>query len=197
MAEAHKTYLDYLDKEMSIMGVLCAFSVGVLALALDRILGNDKETTLTDLWKREPEYVLTGSVLVLASALMFYRQRSLLAWYYGQISLSLIQPNVTRRAVTFWLREADSWATWITYRIGWGCLTLAMWTFVAALINAAICPKALPANMLWVPIVAYGVLETPHLLLLSAYRYSHNPRKQALRIARQKLSAFLRRWKRV
>src|SRR6516225_6438738 len=46
MADTHKAYLEYLDKEMSIMGVLCAFSVGVLALALDRILGNDKQTWL-------------------------------------------------------------------------------------------------------------------------------------------------------
>jgi hypothetical protein len=188
MAEIHKTYLEYLDKEMSIMGVLCAFSVGVLALALDRILGNEKETTLTSLWRHDPAHVLTGSALVLASALMFYRQRSLLAWYYGQISLSLIRPNRTGGDVAYWLKEADSWATWITYRIGWDCLTLAMLTFVAALIDAAIYPKALPVSLLWLPIVLWGGFEIPHLLVLRAYRYKNNPRREALKIAWKKLS---------
>jgi hypothetical protein len=176
---------------MSIMGVLCAFSVGVLALALDRILGSDKPTTLTSLWPHQGACIIVGSILVLISALMFYRQRSLLAWYYGQISLSLIEPNVTSRNVEHWLREADSWATWVPYRIGWGCLTLAMWTFVAAIIEAATAPTRLPIAVIWLPILVYTVFEIPHLAVLRKYRYDESPRKQALTAVRKKLGALI------
>lgn len=187
----HKTYLDYLDKEMSIMGVLCAFSVGVLALALDRILGNDKSTTLTSLWLNEPVHIIIGSILVLVSALMFYRQRSLLAWYYSQISLSLIEPNVTSVSVESWLRETNSWATWITYRIGWGCLTLAILTFVVAIVDAAVGPKKLPLVVVWLPILLYGVFEPAHLLVLRKYRYDKTPRKRAFLATYQYMRAFI------
>lgn len=196
LPDAYKTYLDYLDKEMSIMGVLCAFSVGVLALVLDRILGAENKTTLTSLWQHEHKYVLTASTLALVSALMFYRQRSLLAWYYGQITLSLIKSNVTGREADTWLKEADSWATWITYRIGWDCLGLAMWTFMAALIDAKLIdaekhPQALPLGFLWLPIVVCAAVEVPHLVILSleAYRFKDNPREQAFKDAREKLKA--------
>jgi hypothetical protein len=38
-------------------------------------------------------YILIGSFSVSLSALLFYSQRSMLAWFYGQISLSIESPE--------------------------------------------------------------------------------------------------------
>src|SRR4051812_24717195 len=84
--EKPKIYLDYLDKEMTIMGILSTFCVIVSGGALDRIAGSDK-AYFKDVWNNGSPYILLGSVFALLAALFFYLQRSLLAWYYGQISL--------------------------------------------------------------------------------------------------------------
>ena len=44
IADAAKPYLDYLDKEMTIEGILSAFCVAVGAAAFDRVLGAKSDT---------------------------------------------------------------------------------------------------------------------------------------------------------
>jgi hypothetical protein len=52
------------------------------------------------------------------AALFFYRQRSLLAWYYGQIALCLTGKDPTGRGLSGLLDDADSWESWYFYQIG-------------------------------------------------------------------------------
>jgi hypothetical protein len=122
-SDGEKGYLGYLDKEMSIMGVLSAFSVTVLSLYLFKVAGaEDKDGALADVWRHAPWCALAASLLQLFAALLFYRQRSLLAWHYGQIALARAQNAVVGEL----LDEADSWATWILYRWGFTALTLGL-----------------------------------------------------------------------
>src|SRR5262245_6694838 len=75
---------------------LSAFSVGGLSLALCQVLGADetKAKLLFDVWVRGHWFLIIGSSVILFAALAFYRQRSLLAWYYGQLCLASVDPDV-------------------------------------------------------------------------------------------------------
>lgn len=115
--ESAKLYLDYLDKEMNIMGILSAFCVTAAAFALKEVLDAQSSTLLAQVWRNGAWQILIGSVLVLGAAVGFYVERSTLAWCYGQISLTLVAPEITGQELYLWLREADSWGTWIAYRV--------------------------------------------------------------------------------
>src|SRR5438034_7757175 len=91
-AENVRLYLDYLEKEMTIMGVLSAFCVAALSLALNQVLGAEKETAFHAIRDHGLPYMVLGSLFLLAGAWFFYRQRSLLAWFYGQIALAMAAP---------------------------------------------------------------------------------------------------------
>ena len=110
-----KEYLDYLDKEMTIMGILSTFCVAAVALTLDRIGNADlsKDTVFRRIWEHDSTFVLVGSGWLLLAALCFYLQRSLVAYYYGGISLSLNNPEGHPWSTATWLVEADAWAVWI------------------------------------------------------------------------------------
>src|SRR6266516_4768099 len=90
-----KHYLDYLDKEMTIMGILSACCVAVVAALLNGIF-----TAAKGLWRSVARcgfwYGLVGSVFFLLAAFSFYVQRSHLAWLYGQISLCSSQGDSYR-----------------------------------------------------------------------------------------------------
>jgi len=109
-----KQYLEYLDKEMTIMGILSAVSVATPAAILNAALSKDARTLL---WDPEHFFIVMGSVFCVLAALLFYKERSQLAWYYGQICLTEAVAN--KKAVDAelreWLRNADSWETWWFY----------------------------------------------------------------------------------
>ena len=109
-----KQYLEYLDKEMTIMGILSAVSVAAPAGILNASLSKDARALL---WNPEHFFIVMGSVLCVVAALFFYKERSLLAWYYGQICLSEAVANKKSVAAELreWLRDADSWETWLPY----------------------------------------------------------------------------------
>ena len=118
-----KRYLEYLDKEMTIKGIMSVFCVSVAGLVAKTILGINPQNATTKilsdvLWTNGSDYILAGAACLLAAALCFYLQRSLLAWYYGQLCLS----DSKGKNPTELLDNADSWATWIRYR----------WAFVFA-----------------------------------------------------------------
>ena len=52
VTESSTAYCDYLDKEMTIMGLLSAFSIVVPAAVLDRVAGAklDDHTLVADIW---------------------------------------------------------------------------------------------------------------------------------------------------
>ena len=116
-----KQYLEYLDREMTIMGVLTAVAVVAPGGILNAALTSDKGQ-MGLLWKSDPFFILAGSVFCIFGALFFYKQRSYLAWYFGQISLEETIGTKDSVKLREWLLEADSWATWWPY--GWGFIFL-------------------------------------------------------------------------
>jgi hypothetical protein len=119
-----KLYLDYLEKEMTITGILSTFCVAVVGLALQKVVSANPEETpyLNDIWKQGWLSLILASLWMLLAALFFYRQRSRLGWVYGQISLSV---SVTPQRTNEWLNEADSWPTWLHYHTGFAFMMLA------------------------------------------------------------------------
>jgi hypothetical protein len=118
-------YLGYLDKEMTIMGILSAFCVAVPSLVLERLTSAPKESELVEIWSQGEYSFLVASILMLFSAALFYKQRSLLAFYYGRIALGKPLKGHPEPEFKDWKELADSWTTWIPYNAG-------VWTGVAA-----------------------------------------------------------------
>lgn len=91
------TYPDYLDKEMTIRGILTTFCIAVVALVLDRVgSAGEHPTMFLNLWQKQASYILIGSIAVEAAGALFYKQRSAWARYYGQISLSIECPGINK-----------------------------------------------------------------------------------------------------
>lgn len=132
-------YLDYLDKEMTIMGVLSTFCLAIPSLFFERVISADQNSIAHDflaaLWHGGTPYLVFASVLMLAGAALFYRQRSLLAWYYGQIALKMALPDYTTPSLEQWLKESDSWETWIKYHWAYWTVIFATAGFVLAILS--------------------------------------------------------------
>jgi hypothetical protein len=129
--EIPKLYLDYLEKEMTIMGILSTFCTAVVALVIDKVVSAEKGI-LVRLWASSSFYVIVASVLMLLGAFSFYRQRSLLAWFYGQICLCMNRDPSDLRE---WLDDADSWETWISYQWAFTFTGVAFGEYVLALLS--------------------------------------------------------------
>ena len=144
MEDRVKHYLDYLDKEMSIMGVLSTFSVAVPSLLLERIIASSPQSighqSLQDLLSFGTPFLTVACALMFIAAAFFYKQRSLLAWYYGQTSLEMGLPNYTELRLDQWLRDADSWETWLPYNC-------AIWTSVFAAFSFLSAVLAVPSKL--------------------------------------------------
>lgn len=141
MAAYPDKYLEYLDKEMTIMGVISAASVTLGALATDHLFTATGQSyygkILTD--RDAMLCALMGSTMALTAGAFFYLQRSLLAWYYGQLALEVsLTPPV--KDVDDLLSEADGWETWIRYQVGCVALCFAFVCYAAAIVGAVIKP---------------------------------------------------------
>src|SRR5271155_1026767 len=117
-----KPFLEYLDKEMSIMGILSAVSVLAPGGILSSVLANDKSTAAA-LWNDTSVFIVAGSTLCIIAGLCFYKQRANLAWFYGQICLDQALTNNDNERARQWLQDADSWEVWWLY--SWGFTFLA------------------------------------------------------------------------
>lgn len=128
-----KPYLEYLDKEMTIMGLLSAISLfapgGILSVVL-------AERTDARLWNSSHIFILEGSVLCVLAAFWFYKQRSILAWSYGQICLTeaIGKGEKAGAELREWVRKVDSWATWWPYSWGFTCLFIGFIEYLFAVI---------------------------------------------------------------
>jgi hypothetical protein len=120
-------YLGYLDKEMSIMGILSTFCVAVPALIVER-LASANAGELLAIWQAGERFFWTGSVLFLVGVALFYKQRSLIAFYYGRIALADSTDGV---GLAKWKECADSWTAWLPYHF-------AFWLGVAATVEYVI-----------------------------------------------------------
>jgi hypothetical protein len=177
MAEQVKEYLDYLDKEMTIMGILSTFCVAAVALVLDRIGNADlsKPSLFAWLWSHEALHILIGSGWLVIAALFFYLQRSTLAFYYGGLAMSVADPSVNERETAEWLKDANSWATWLRYRTAFMCLVLSFLTFSIALVGAINPARQMPLWWLWVLPTVIALEQIPYCSILYKFRYDNAP----------------------
>jgi hypothetical protein len=130
-------YLGYLDKEMTIMGILSSFSV-LLVGGLFSSLASAKLGELPgEIWSSSADLLILCNGLIFAAAFCFYLQRSQLAWFYGQICLSLQDPHLSEhdRTVEAWLKEVDSYSAWFRYDFAFVFLTLGILECIAVIVN--------------------------------------------------------------
>jgi hypothetical protein len=121
-ADNLKFYLDYLDKEMTIMGILSTFCILTLGFVSGKLLFPDKKPDY-DFWHSSTLlcfFALSGFLL---AAMAFYRQRSHLAWYYGQLSLYKARGDETE--LIEMLEYSNQWYNWTWYQAGFGFLTIS------------------------------------------------------------------------
>jgi hypothetical protein len=170
-------YIEYLDKEMTIMGVLCAFCVSAAAAVLWKINDAKEKTLLWRMVEHTPWLTFIGTFAVFFAALLFYRQRSLLAYFYGQIVLSVSHPKITSLTVDELLTEADSWATWLLYRWAFVVLSLGFvgWSGALVLGRFAIAENSWPLGA-YVAVTIAAILSMARThYVLSKLRYDPSP----------------------
>jgi hypothetical protein len=124
---ARVDYPTYLTNEMTIMGILSTFCVVAVGGCITVLSGISKENVewLKVFWYEEGSFLLLGLTAVLFSGFFFYRQRSILSYYVGQIYLSSYDVNIADGTVHDLHKRADSWVTWRFYRIAFLCLFTA------------------------------------------------------------------------
>jgi hypothetical protein len=127
-------YVTYLDKEMTIMGVLSAFSISAAGALVWKVTEAKREDLLWHMGDGAPWLTFGGSGFVLVAAFLFYRQRSLLAFYFGQIVLATNHPELAATKPEVSIRESDSWATWLFYRWAFAFLILGFVGWSGALL---------------------------------------------------------------
>lgn len=108
MADQKQSYLEYLDKEMTILGILSTFAVAVVALFLQQIGSAENGKLFFALWTQAGWYVLAGSVSILLSAVCFYNQRAILARHYGRLARNTDEGGDPETLKNL-LDDADSW----------------------------------------------------------------------------------------
>jgi hypothetical protein len=174
-ASAAESYLGYLDKEMNIMGILSVFCVltvaGVASAFKDAKINGD--TVASVFWTHGSIYFVCGCFCVLFAGLFFYRQRSLLAWYYGQICLSEITGQ--NGPLDEWLSAADGWTTWRWYQAAFATLVAGFAEFslgVLAMKFDWISTSRVPVAL---PILAAACFSTTMWLVFGAYQSEEDP----------------------
>jgi hypothetical protein len=177
-----KPYLEYLDKEMTIMGILSAASVATPAGILNAIATKDNAVA-SAFWNVGESFIITASVYCLLAASCFYKQRSQLAWLYGQICLAeaLHDKNSALAKVRDWLEEADSWGSWWPYSWGFTFLVAGFVDYLLVLFFFIALPRwpLLPAHAHTIKVYcwfacALGAVATASLqyYVLTRYKFS-------------------------
>jgi hypothetical protein len=127
-------YRDFLEKEMTIMGILSAFCVltvaGVANALKDANTGG--VTLASSVWRGGRAFIVCGCFCLMIAALFFYRQRSLAARYYGEIAKS--ERGGSDRPLRDLVSEADGWATWRWYEAAFAALIAGFTEFCFGLL---------------------------------------------------------------
>jgi len=138
-------YIEYLDKESTLVGLLATFAVASAGLLLQATLGAKDASQAAVLWVRSRGYVASSAALGVTAAVAFFRERSLLAYYIGQLSLAHAlggappeEPGDDPMTTTDLLLAANSWSTWFWYQVGWIFLGAAAAAFVAGLVASSL-----------------------------------------------------------
>jgi hypothetical protein len=151
---------EYLDKEMTIMGLLTAFAVAVPALVLDRMASakDPDQMVLYLMWQNEQLMVGAGSLAFFLAALAFYLQRSHLAYFYGQLRFSCTDARCNGLTSRPLLLQVDSWAAWVRYNLAFVLMVLGFADYAIALFAPdlaknrpilVISSTAIPAALNW------------------------------------------------
>jgi hypothetical protein len=145
VADVAKPYLDYLDKEMTIEGILSAFCAAVGGVAFDRVLAvraDGASSFVGQLQEFSYPFVLAAITGLVTAALFFYLQRSVLAWHYGEISFAVATElaggmgQAGNAAILGNLDDAHSWSAWNRYKYGWSFLAVTAVEILLALFCA-------------------------------------------------------------
>ena len=180
-SENIKLYLDYLDKEMTIMGVLSTFCIAVPLFVLER-LTSPKDGFLANLWSSGSRYFWFGLVLMLLAGGLYYKQRSLLAWYYGQISLKMALPHHETKQIEEWLKEADSWACWSSYNAAFYLMVAGSVEYGLGILSSRMAYLSMHNVLIaLIPILGFIVLGVPQIIIMVVHKYDDNPRRECLR----------------
>jgi hypothetical protein len=161
-------YRDYLEKEMTIMGVLSAFSIAVAGFVAKDFADAKFEISRPpwDHW----QFVVLGCGLFITAAAAFYHERSLLAWYSGQLALKQVDATWPTQSLRDWLLEVDGWSAWIPYRVGFGALIVGGIYFAMAISQPAV-----TMFRIWLPVGAFVVLYACWMRLLYVYSLDEEP----------------------
>lgn len=171
-----KAYLEYLDKEMTIMGLLSAFAVAVTSFATERIL-NAEKGLLNQIGSIGKLHVLAGAASALLAALFFYLQRSHLAWYYGQTTLAQSRGASSPESVESLLTRSDGWDTWARYQTGFAILTLAIFYYAYAVAETLVeAISSVPLeNSILLPLFAVAAIESTRWYVLEKFPQQDKP----------------------
>jgi len=116
------------------------------------------------------------------SRLFFYKQRSLLAYYVGQLRFSQTDARYTEITAKGLLQDADSWAMWTNYQTAFVLLTLGVNLYGFALYALLFLDLAAPpqtvANTLG-PVagsfLGAAFVAVVNWLVMTRYRYHDRP----------------------
>jgi hypothetical protein len=184
-----QSYLDYLDKEMTIMGVLSAFSISVATVAIGAVI-HVAPKPFSAISTLGLPYVIAGSVFSGLAACAFYFQRSLLAWYYGQIALSRFRGTTSAQSIADNVTWADGWDTWFWYGAAFVALALSCLTYVSAIL-VTFGPKWTPFLAKWTIFLLTGAAilhGSIRWAVLRTYPQAEKPFGEMWTAIRKKLS---------
>lgn len=170
-----KGFLDYLDKEMTIMGILSSFCVAGAALIVDRVCSAEHTSFFGRLATDHPVEVFIGSGILILAALSFYLQRSWLAHLYGSTCASMVSVSATGWEPKRWVIEAYTYATWLRYRAGFLFLVLASLMYSHAIYREIYPAHPSHAVLLIVVVASLFLAISGQFLILLAHRYSNQP----------------------
>jgi len=169
-----KIYLEYLEKEMTIMGILSTFCVGAVALVVNKVNGADGSSLYSQL-ARHPVQIYLGCALLLIAGLFFYLQRSKLAHFYGSICISIVNPDASEWDTKRWLTEAYTYYAWMRYRVAFQILVI-----VPVVFGHAVCQVIYgDSHRFWKTeiaiILVIELVMSLHNFIYSVYRYDARP----------------------
>lgn len=140
--DAIQPCLDYLDKEMTIQGVLSGFSMAAAAAVFAAVMAaKDASAFVLSLQSKGAPYLEAGCAALVVAGALFYKERSDLAWLYSGFGLANADDSLcAERPKDSWtvlecLDMFDSWHLWLWYRMGTACLGAAAVEFVLALVS--------------------------------------------------------------
>lgn len=164
-------YLDYLEKEMNLMGILSAFCILTVGLTLKEIIESTNVNVNAMLRSPTNWYIIIGSSALAVAALLFYCERSCLAWYHGQISLAAKYAELTGKPLKEWLKDADSWKTWNCYHWAFPLLGIGLLEYFLALVQCVLAVGSFVSMLLRSGIAADANFSIFILAVLFIWRY--------------------------